>query len=113
MRLVRERVGSGPRGGELVSLAHYGEQHDDLMRNPKIVFEVAAGQWQPASIQQDSIGSSREAAFVGEDGKVYVRPAEMRDFPAGKDSQGSACLAAFVSKMICSNGRSGRPSTAL
>jgi hypothetical protein len=30
----------------------------------------------------DYVGSYREAVFVGEDGKVYVRPAEMRDIQA-------------------------------
>lgn len=79
MRLVIEHVGTGPRGGELVSVAHYGEQNGDLMRDPEIVFEVAAGQWHPVSIQQDYLGSYREAVFVGEDGKVHVRPAEVRD----------------------------------
>jgi hypothetical protein len=52
-------------------VAHYGEQHGDLMRDPEIVFEVAAGQWQPVSIQQDYIGSYREAVFVGEDSRVF------------------------------------------
>jgi hypothetical protein len=82
MRLVIEHVGSGPRGGELVSVAHYGEQAGDLMRDPEVIFEVAAGQWQPVSIQMDYTGHYREAVFVGEDGKVYVRPAEVRDIQA-------------------------------
>jgi hypothetical protein len=42
-------------------------------------FEVAEGQWHPVSIQQDYVGSYREAVFIGEDGKVFVRPAEVRD----------------------------------
>ena len=70
------------RGGELVSVAHFGEQEGDLMRVPEIVFEVVAGAWNPVSIQQDYVGSSREAVFVGEDGKVYVRPALVRDIAA-------------------------------
>jgi hypothetical protein len=82
MRLVIEHVGTGPRGGELVSVAHYGEQNGDLMRDPEIVFEVAAGQWHPVSIQQDYLGSYREAVFVGDDDRVYVRPAEARDIQA-------------------------------
>jgi hypothetical protein len=82
MRLVIEHVGTGPRGGELVSVAHYGEQNGDLMRDPEIIFEIVAGQWHPVSIQMDYTGSYREAVFVGEDGKVYVRPAEVRDIQA-------------------------------
>ena len=56
-----------------------GEQIGDPMRDPEIVFEVVAGAWHPVNIQQDYIGSYREAVFVGEGDKVYVRPAEMRD----------------------------------
>ncbi len=79
MRLVIEHIGTGPRGGELVSVAHFGEQNCDLIRDPEIVFEAAAGQWQPVSIQQDYVGGYREVVIVGEDGKIYVRPAEVRD----------------------------------
>jgi hypothetical protein len=82
MRLVIELIGAGPRGGELVSVAHYGEQNGDLMRDPEIVFEVVAGEWHPVSIQQDYVGSYREAVYVGEDDKVYVRPALVRDIAA-------------------------------
>jgi hypothetical protein len=77
-----ERVGAGPRGGELVSVAHYGELNGDLMRDPEIVFEVIAGSWHPVSIQMDYTGSYREAVFVGEGGKVNVRPALVRDIVA-------------------------------
>jgi hypothetical protein len=38
-----------------------------------------ASQWRPISIQQDCIGSYREAVFVGKYGKVYGRPAGVRD----------------------------------
>jgi hypothetical protein len=82
MRLAIEHIGAGPRGGELVSITHYGEQNGDLMRDPEIVFEVAAGTWHPVSIQQDYTGHYREAVFLGEDGKVYIRPALVRDITA-------------------------------
>jgi hypothetical protein len=82
MRLVIEHVGQGPRGGDLVSVAHYGEQNGDPMRDPEIVFEIAAGSWQPVSIQQDYVGSYREAVFTGDDGKLYVRPALVKDIRA-------------------------------
>jgi hypothetical protein len=70
MRLVTEHIGHGPRDGDLVSVAHYGEQDSDPMRDPEVVFEVVSGEWHPVSIQQDYVGSYREAVFVGEDGKV-------------------------------------------
>jgi hypothetical protein len=82
MRLVIEYVGRGPRGGELVSVAHYGEQNGDPMRDPEIVFEVASGTWYPINMQQDYVGSYRVAVSIGEDGRVYVRPAEVRDIQA-------------------------------
>jgi hypothetical protein len=82
MRLVIEHIGAGPRGGELVSVAHYGEQGGDLMRDPEIVFEVAGGQWHLVSIQQDYVGSYREAVSVAEDGRANVLPAEVPDIQA-------------------------------
>jgi hypothetical protein len=82
MRLVIEHVGAGPRGGELVSVTHYGEQNGDAMRDPAIVFEVVEGGWHPVSIQQDYVGSYQEAVFTGDDGKLYVRPALVRDIQA-------------------------------
>jgi hypothetical protein len=45
-------------------------------------FEVAGGSWHPVSIQQDYVRSYREAVYVGDDGAVYVRPAEVRDIRA-------------------------------
>jgi hypothetical protein len=79
MRLVIEHVGRGPRGGELVSVAHYGEQGGDPMRDPEIVFEVLGGEWCPMTIQQDYVGSYREAVTVAEDGQVLVNPYLVRD----------------------------------
>jgi hypothetical protein len=42
MCLVIEHIGSGPRNGELVSIAHYDEQAGDLRRDLVIVFAVVA-----------------------------------------------------------------------
>jgi hypothetical protein len=42
MRLVIEHIGAGPRGDELVSVAHYGEMNGDPMSDPWIVYEVVA-----------------------------------------------------------------------
>lgn len=40
MPLVVEKLGAkGPRGWPLVSVAHYGEQNGDAMRDPEMVFE--------------------------------------------------------------------------
>jgi hypothetical protein len=82
MRLVIEHIGAGPRGGELASVAHYGEENGDLMRDPEIVFEVSDDGWHPVSIRMDYTGHYREAVFLGEDGEVYIRPALVRDISA-------------------------------
>jgi hypothetical protein len=87
MRLVIEYIGHGPRGFDMVSVAHYGEQNGDAMRDPEIMFEIAVDAqgewtWHPVAIQQDYVGSYREAVYVGEDGQVYVRTAEVRDIQA-------------------------------
>jgi hypothetical protein len=52
------------------------------MCDPAIVFAVVSGAWHPVSIQQDYVGSYREAVFVGEDGKVYVCSALVLDMAA-------------------------------
>jgi hypothetical protein len=63
MRLVIEHVGRGPRGGVLVSVAHYFEQAGDLMRDPEVLFEVLPhdGGWSPVSYTQDNLGLYHEA----------------------------------------------------
>ncbi len=82
MPLVVEYVGRGPRGGDLVSVCHYGRQNGDPMRDPEIVFEIVDGQWQPVSIQQDYVGSFREAVSLDDAGKILVNPFLVRDIAA-------------------------------
>jgi hypothetical protein len=40
MPLVLEGIGAGPRGLPAISVAHYGLQNGDAMRDPKICFEA-------------------------------------------------------------------------
>src|SRR5262245_27845750 len=63
MRLAIEQVGRGPRGGVLVSVAHYFEQARDLMRDPEVLFEALphGGGWYPVSYAQDGLGLHHEA----------------------------------------------------
>jgi hypothetical protein len=79
MRLVIEHVGTGPRGGDLIAVAHYTEQNGDSLRDHELVFEVKEGVWQPVSVQMDFTGYYREAVAVTEDGRVLVRHALVRD----------------------------------
>ena len=41
MALVIEAIGPGPLGSPAISVAHYGEQNDDLMRDPEMCFELS------------------------------------------------------------------------
>jgi hypothetical protein len=88
MPLVIEAAGVGPRGGQLVSVMHYYEQHGDVMRDPEVVFEVAGDDWAPVSFQQDGLGVYQEAVAVEADGRVRVRPdlqAGLRSFARAWD----------------------------
>lgn len=53
MDLVIEKVDRNQ-----ISVAHYGEQNGDLMRDPEVVFRLP--DWTPLWIQQDYVGSYRE-----------------------------------------------------
>src|SRR5260370_35989736 len=95
MPLCIECIGVSPHGEGmvLVSVAHYGEQNGDLMRDPDMVFDVsssedcplgwASGNWRPVSFRNDYTGTLQEAVFVGEKGQVMIRPRllkELREF---------------------------------
>ncbi|MBA2224671.1 DUF6908 domain-containing protein [Thermogemmata fonticola] len=66
MPLNIEYIGTGPRGGLLLSIMHHYTQHGDLMRDPDLVVEViqAEDRWLPVSYQQDSLGIYQEAVSV-------------------------------------------------
>lgn len=69
MALVIEKIAS-----DQVSVAHYGEQNGDLMKDPEIVFSIRDDQWLPASFENSYRGVYQEAIFVKDDGKEYCRP---------------------------------------
>jgi len=80
MRLVIEHIGEGPSGKPLISVAHYGEQNGDAMRDPEMTFEIAEidGAFVPVSFQNDYLGVYQEAVFVSQ-GKLLARPGLMRE----------------------------------
>ena len=91
MRLVMEYIGHGPRNCNMVSVAHYGEQNGDAMREPEIMFEVCPTDdgilsgplaFHPVAIQKDYVGSYREAVWQDEQGRVMMSPALVRDITA-------------------------------
>lgn len=86
MRLCIEYIGEGPRGQAAISIAHYFEQQGDLCKDPDVVMEVPDGEgwddsrtWGPVYFQQDIPPVFNEACFKGADGKVYIRPAFLKD----------------------------------
>lgn len=64
-----EKIGRNDRG-ELVSIAHYGEQNGDAMRDPDMVFEVWESGARPLSFRNDYLGVFRETCAYDEEGKL-------------------------------------------
>lgn len=53
MPVVIEKVGRLPGYGEVISIAHYGEQSGDLMADPEIEFTIIGGDYYPISFRND------------------------------------------------------------
>jgi hypothetical protein len=81
MRLVIEHIGRGPRGHDLLSVAHYYEQNGDAMRDPEITFEVSPDLsiWSPISFLQDNLGIYREFYFTNDAGQMMQRTRQIKD----------------------------------
>ena len=61
MKLCVEKIGQGPNNLPAISVAHYGEQNGDLMRDPDVCFEVQPdGKWKPYSYRNDYTGIWQE-----------------------------------------------------
>lgn len=85
MRLVIEVIGGPyPNGTHEVSVAHYGEQNGDAMRDPEMTFLVLVGSddsatWTPLTYENSYMSAYQVAAEVTESGQVRVlRPRLMR-----------------------------------
>lgn len=87
MPLVIESVGElGPNGHRALSIAHYGEQIGDAMRDPEICAEVVVENgsvklW-PYYFRNDYAGVERWSRVKGADGSMTCRPAETRELEA-------------------------------
>ena len=89
MRLVVEVIG-GPyeNGGYEVSVAHYGEQNGDAMRDPEMTFLVVTSgevtNWTPLTFENSYMGCYQVVAEVTREGRLRVKNAAMlhdlRDF---------------------------------
>jgi hypothetical protein len=70
-------------GYELVSVAHYGEQNGDLMRDPDIVIMANEQTAWPISYRNDYVCVFHEAADFDEAGRLKsYRPRMQRDITA-------------------------------
>jgi len=84
MPLVIESLGEpGPNGHRALSIAHYGEQNGDAMRDPEICAEVVAENgatklW-PYYFRNDYAGVERWSRVREADGSMTCRPGETRD----------------------------------
>lgn len=57
-------------GGNQFSVAHYGEQNGDLMRDPEMIFwKGADGRFYPTYFRNDYVGSERVSVHFDEQGQ--------------------------------------------
>ena len=69
MQLVIEGMDeSGPTGLPAISVAHYGEQNGDAMRDPEMLFEVSRwGSLNPFYWRNDCAGVEQWSRFIKDD----------------------------------------------
>jgi hypothetical protein len=65
-----------------VSVAHYGEQNGDAMRDPEITFLVVPSEqgttWTPLSFENSYMGAWQVAAAVTPEGRLAVRDSQLQ-----------------------------------
>ena len=82
MRLVIEVIGGPyPNGAYEVSVAHYGEQNGDAMRDPEITFLVVPSEhgttWSPLTFENSYLGCYQVVGEVNREGLMKVRNARL------------------------------------
>ena len=87
MRLVIEVLPElGPDGHTVVSVAHYGEQNSDLMRDPELAFEVVekdgVTELSPFYFRNDYVGVEQWSRYRNESGDLVALPQRTRDMEA-------------------------------
>jgi hypothetical protein len=66
--------------GHIFSLAHYYEQHGDLMRDPEMLFIKAEdGGYYPVEIWQDAVNSHNVGVLIEDDLAVSIDETEQAD----------------------------------
>lgn len=69
MPVVVEKVGHLTGYGEIISIAHYGEQNGDLMADPEMTFTIVGGEYYPISFKNDYVGIYQEVFDYNEEGE--------------------------------------------
>ena len=87
MRLVIEVLPeTGPNGHLVISVAHYGEQNSDLMRDPEMLFEVADNdgltELRPFYFRNDYAGVEQWSRYRNESGDLVCLPQRTRELEA-------------------------------
>lgn len=60
IRLCVEVLCRNSEGVWIISVAHYGEQNGDVMRDPDLVFRVLSGEWAPIAYRNEYLGINEE-----------------------------------------------------
>ncbi len=69
-----ELIGEISGYGNVISIAHYGEQNGDLMADPEMTFVIIQGDYYPISFRNDHLGINQEV-FRYQDGKpTHIKP---------------------------------------
>ncbi len=68
MPVVVEKVGHLTGYGEIISIAHYGEQNGDLMADPEMTFVIVDGEYFPITFRNDYVALYQEVFDYNEDG---------------------------------------------
>ncbi len=84
MRLAIEVLPElGPDGHVVISVAHYGEQNSDLMRDPEMAFEVVekdgVSELWPFYFRNDYMGVEQWSRYRNESGDLVCCPQHTRD----------------------------------
>ena len=84
MRLAIEVLAEpGPDGHGVVSVAHYGKQNSDLMRDPEMLFEVVdtsgSVKFRPFYFRNDYVGVEQWSRHLDESGTRICNPRLTRE----------------------------------
>src|SRR5215469_3793258 len=81
--VIEDTQEQGPNGLPAISVAHYGEQNGDLMRDPEMILEADESGDDEMSLipfywRNDYVGIEQYSAFI-EDGRTVLNPMLKRE----------------------------------